>query len=141
MKKQDKIKELYFNEKYSQKEIAGILKVSTKYVSKILLLDARYEEEKERRKLLSKQKHKANTINYINRNRKNKKQDDIYQHLQQMHQQASRELSGRRVINNQAFRKWNSSIYNYNKNTNAYHLKRGIVTGFDAPKKINCKIL
>ena len=73
MKKQDKIKELYFNEKYSQKEIAGILKVSTKYVSKILLLDARYEEEKERRKLLSKQKHKANTINYINRNRKNKK--------------------------------------------------------------------
>ena len=43
MKKQDKIKELYFNEKYSQKEIAGILKVSTKYVSKILLLDDRYE--------------------------------------------------------------------------------------------------
>ena len=90
---------------------------------------------------MSKQKHKANTINYINRNRKNKKQDDIYQHLQQMHQQASRELSGRRVINNQAFRKWNSSIYNYNKNTNAYHLKRGIVTGFDTPKKIKCKIL
>ena len=37
---------------------------------------------------------------------------------------------------NRAFKKWNSSIYQYNNKTNAYHLKKGIVTGFDVPKKI-----
>ena len=29
-----------------------------------------------------------------------------------------------------------SSIYQYNNNTNAYHLKKGIVTCSDVPKKI-----
>lgn len=50
MKKQERIKELYFDEKYSQKEIASMLNLSSQYVSKVLLQDSRYKKEKERRK-------------------------------------------------------------------------------------------
>ena len=56
-----------------------------------------------------------------------------------MHIQASRELSGGKNISNRAFRNWNSSIYKYNDKTKSYYLKKGIVTGFDVPKKINWK--
>ena len=57
-------------------------------------------------------------MQYIAKKKKSKEKDgDIaYAQLRQMHIQASRELSGgRKTINNRAFRKWNSSIYNYNK--------------------------
>ena len=48
MEKQEKIKELYFEYKYNQKEISEILGISNKYVSKVLLKDSRYKEEKEK---------------------------------------------------------------------------------------------
>ena len=48
MKKQERIKELYFNEKYKQKDIANMLNLSSQYVSKVLLQDSRYGEEKEK---------------------------------------------------------------------------------------------
>lgn len=135
MKKQETIKELYFNEEYNQKEIAEKLNVSNKYVSKVLLNDDRYKKEKERRKMLSKKKHKQKTIDYIKKKRTNNI-DVGYEQLKQMHIQASQELSGRKTMSNRAFRNWNSSIYKYNNKTNAYHLKKGIVTGSDVPKKI-----
>lgn len=69
--------------------------------------------------------------------RKKKKDDIACEQLRQAHIQATMELSrGRKTISNRAFREWNSSIYQYNKKTNAYHLKKGIITGFDVPKKI-----
>lgn len=126
----------YFQNGMKQVEIAKELNISKCKVSRIVTRDARYQEEKERRKLLSKQQHKEKTMDYIKKTRNIKRQNDAYQQLQQMHIQASLELSGRRTISNRAFRKWNSSIYQYNKKTNAYHLKKGIVTGFDVPKKI-----
>lgn len=138
MEKQEKIKELYFECKYNQKEISAILGISNKYVSKVLLKDSRYKEEKEKRKLLSQSRHRQKTIDYI----KNKRKSNInveYEKLKQMHIQASRELSGRKTISNRAFRNWNSSIYKYNDKTKSYHLKKEIVTGFDVPKKINWK--
>lgn len=138
MKKQEIIKELYFSEKYNQKCIAEKLNVSNKYVSKVLLNDNRYKEEKERRKMLSKKKHKQRTIDYI----KKKRTSNIdlgYEQLKQMHIQASQELSGRKTMSNRAFRNWNSSIYKYNEKTKSYHLKKGIATGADVPKKINWK--
>lgn len=138
MKKQERIKELYFDEKYKQKDIASLLNLSSQYVSKVLLQDSRYKKEKERRKKISKQKHKQKTVDYI----KNKRKSDIdvgYEQLKQMHIQASQELSSPRRMNNRAFRDWNSSIYKYNYKTKSYNLKKGIVTGNDVPKKINWK--
>lgn len=54
MNKQEKIKTMYFNERYKPKEIAEKLNVSNQYVSRTLLNDNRYKTEKEQRKMLSK---------------------------------------------------------------------------------------
>lgn len=138
MKKQERIKELYFNENYKQKDIANMLNLSSQYVSKVLLQDSRYKKEKEKRKRESKQRHKNKTINYI-KNKRKSKLDVGYEQLKQLHIQASREMSSHRQMNNRTFRNWNSSIYKYNSKTKSYHLKKGIVTGNDVPKKINWK--
>lgn len=138
MEKQERIKELYFNENYKQKDIANMLNLSSQYVSKVLLQDSRYKKEKEKRKKESKQRHKNKTINYI-KNKRKSKLDVGYEQLKQLHIQASREMSSHRQMNNRTFRNWNSSIYKYNSKTKSYHLKKGIVTGNDVPKKINWK--
>ena len=49
MNRQEAIKKLYFECKYNQKEIAETLEISNKYVSKVLLEDSRYKEEKEKK--------------------------------------------------------------------------------------------
>ena len=55
-----------------------------------------------------------------------------------MHDQAVRELSGAKIhISNRAFRNWNSSIYKYNEGTKSYVLKKGITVGADVPKRID----
>jgi transcriptional regulator with XRE-family HTH domain len=140
MKQQEIVKQLYFNEKYNQTKIAKKLNVSNKYVSKVLNDDSRYQEEKEKRKVISKNKHKEKTINYIKAKRK-KVQDKIgYDQLKQMHIQASNELSGgRKTISNRAFRDWNSSAYRYDKKSKSYVLKKDITAGYDAPKRISWK--
>ena len=138
MNKQERIKELYFIEKYNQQAISQELSVSYQYVSKVLLSDIRYKEEKEKRKLLNKNKHIKKTIDYMKLKRKTHF-DVEYEKLRQMHIQASQELSGRKTISNRAYRDWNSSVYKYNDRTKSYHLKKGIVAGADVPKKINWK--
>lgn len=139
MNKQEKIKVMYFNEKYKQKEIAEKLNVSNQYVSKTLLKDNRYKAEKEQRKNISKERHKQATIDYIKNKRKAKNIDLEYQYLKQLHDQDSQELSLRKTIGNVAYRNWNSSVYKYNSKTKSYHLKKGIITGTDVPKKIKWK--
>ena len=139
MEKQEKIKELYFEYKYNQKEISEILGISNKYVSKVLLKDSRYKEEKEKRKLLSKNRHRQKTIDYI----KNKRKSNInteYEKLKQMHIQASRELSGRKLLVIEHLEIGILLFINIMIRQNHIILKKGIVTGFDVPKKkINWK--
>lgn len=140
MKNHDMIKQLYFKEKYNQTEIANKLNISNKYVSKVLNKDSRYKPEKERRKELSKNKHKDKTIEYIKAKRKKEQNKIGYDQLKQMHIQASRELSGgRKTISNRAFRNWNSSAYRYDNKSKSYVLRKGINTGYDVPKRISWK--
>ena len=140
MPKQDKIKELYFDCQYKQIEIAKELNVSTKYISKVLISDSRYKDEKERRKLNSKNIHRQKTIDYIKSKRKSKNTDIDYQILKQMHIQASQELSnGRNTISNRAYRDWNKSAYEYNPKNKCYILKKNINAGADVPKIIKWK--
>ena len=114
MNKQEKIKQLYFNEKYNQKEIAKVLDVSYQYVSKVLLSDIRYKEEKEKRKENNRKKHLERTKKCITNSRRNREIE--YARLKQLHIQATIELSGGKgIINNRAFRNWNSSIFRYDK--------------------------
>lgn len=139
MNKQEKIKTMYFNEKYKQKEIAEKLNVSNQYVSRTLLNDNRYKTEKEQRKMLSKERHRRRTIDYIKNKRRSKNTDLEYEYLKQIHNQDSQELSLRKTIGNIAYRNWNSSIYKYNSKTKSYHLKKGIIAGVDVPKKVKWK--
>ncbi|MDO5555640.1 MAG: hypothetical protein Q4G09_03010 [Clostridia bacterium] len=138
--KKDKIKKLYFEEKYTQRDIAKKLNVSTNYISKILKTDIKYLEEKNNRKRLNKIKHNKDIQRRVESKRK--KQDGLsdIQILKKMHEQASFELSaGKKIVNNIAFRNWNKSIYKYNSKSQSYVLKNGITVGRDVPKRINWK--
>ena len=137
MSNKDKIKHLYFDCKYKQIEIAKELNISTKYISKILLQDSRYIEEKQRRKNISNKKHTQKTKEYIKAKRKMRYIDMEYEYMRHQHDQATFELSGgKNNINNRAFRKWNTSAYKYNLKTKSYHLVKGLTATYDVPKII-----
>ena len=134
------ILEKYFIEKKSQKEIAEELKISKSKVSRIVSKDIRYQNEKEDRKNKNKIKNRIFTINYMNKKRKQAGIDIEYAILRQLHDQASRELSGgKKQMGNRAFRDWNASAYEYNPRNQSYVLKKEIKAGADVPKTINWK--
>lgn len=135
MEIKEQILELYFNKKLKQKDIATKLDISKYIVSRTLKKDARYLLEKERRKENNKIKHKEKTIDYINKNRDNKRND--YEYMKQQHIKASLELSGRKNnISNRAYRDWNTSAYKYNSKTKTYNLRKELNAGFATPKSI-----
>jgi len=141
MENKELIIKLYFNEGYTATFIAEKLKVSNAYITKIIKLDSRYYDEKERRKVNNREKHIEKTKKYMSSIRKNNGIDMDYIWMKKAHEQASRELSGgRKPIGNRAFRDWNTSIYKYNEKSKSYILKRGINVGADVPKKINWNI-
>lgn len=137
---EEEILKKYFRDKMKQKDIANELNVSKYKVSRVVTKDARYKEEKERRKKQNKQKHSNNTKRYISKMRKSRGQDIGYSQLKQLHKQAAFELSGsRNKISNRAFRDWNPSIYQYDDKTQSYRLKKEIITSIDVPKLIKWK--
>lgn len=136
----DEIIKKYFQDKMKQIEIAKELNISKYKVSRVVTRDPRYKEEKERRKEANRRKNREETKEYINKERKKKKDDVGYAQLKQAHIQATAELSGgRKSISNRAFRDWNTSIYEYDSKSQSYKLKKGINTGIDVPKTIKWK--
>lgn len=134
----EEVLNLYFIKKYKQIEIVKLLNVSSSTVNRIIMSDERYSEEKVRRQNANRLKNRKETINYINKVRRSKSNDKVYENLKKQHMEASRELSGgRKPISNRAFRDWNPSIYKYNKNRKCYMLKKEIIVGADVPKRIN----
>jgi hypothetical protein len=137
---QELVLKMYFEENKKQIEIAKELNISKYKVSRIVTKDYRYKEEKERRKLNNKKKHKDKTKKYIAQVRKSQNNDIEYARLKIEHEQASRELSGgKKSISNRAFRNWNSSVYKYDSKSKSYILRKEIITGSDVPKRINWK--
>ena len=59
MDNKEQILEIFYNSHLKQTEIAKIIGVSTQYISKIVKKDSRYEQEKEYRKKLSKEKRES----------------------------------------------------------------------------------
>lgn len=139
-KNKDIIIRMYFIEKLRPIDISKKLAISKSAVTQVLQKDNRYLKEKEIRKQINRKKNIEYTKQYITTTRKNKSIDVDYAILKQAHEQASRELSGRRKpISNRAFRDWNTSIYRYNEKNKSYVLKKGINVGADVPKRINWK--
>lgn len=145
MSKKSQIIILYYEEKFSTIEIANKLNVSKQYVSKIVRSDYRHSVEKEERKIqnkfIRKQKQKPYKKAYKKRKRLKRKSDNSYEELIWQHNQATAELSGRKFINNRAFRNWNSSIYKYHDKTNEYRIKDDFKdrVSYAVPKKIKWK--
>lgn len=138
MNKKEKIIALFFEDKLSTIEIANKLHITKQYVSKIVRQDLRYAKEREDRKLKNKEKQKQRVKNYIYNKREKEKQERLNAIVETQHIQASCELSGRKTINNKAFRNWNSSIYEYHNKTKEYRIKKEFEhkATYAAPKKI-----
>lgn len=136
----DKIINLFYEQKFNIIVISSEIGVTKQYVSKIVKTDSRYMQEKKRRKEENARKQRDRNIQCIKKKRKRKQDNDkrIDSILKLQHLQASHELSGGKSINNQAFRKWNSSIYNFNDKTKEYRLREEFKnkTSYAIPKKI-----
>lgn len=136
MSKKDEIITLYFEEKMNTIEISKKMNVVKSYISKVLKKDERYNTEKQRRK--NENKIKRKNFNKENMRKVRKANSISNEILKAQHYQASCELSGRKTINNRAFRNWNSSIYRFHEKTKEYRIKEEIKhkISYAVPKKI-----
>lgn len=139
MSKKDEIITLYFDEKMTAIEISKKINVVKSYITKILKQDARYDAEKQRRK--EENKIKRRNFNKENMRKVRKRNSIANEILKAQHYQASIELSGRKTINNRAFRNWNSSIYIFHSKTSEYRIKKEMLdkVSYAVPKKIKWK--
>lgn len=136
MSKKDEIITLYFEKGMSAIEISKKVNVVQSYITKIIKQDSRYDAEKLKRKNKTRIRH--NKVNKENMKKIRKENSIAYEILRAEHYQASCELSGRKTINNRAFRNWNSSIYKFNNKTNEYRVKKDMLDkiSYAVPKKI-----
>lgn len=145
MSKKTEIIILYYEEKFNVIQIAKKLNISKQYVSKIIRSDYRHSTEKEKRKDETKIRRNEQTRPFKKAYKKRKslerKSDNSYEQLMWQHNQDTAELSGKRTINNRAFRNWNSSIYGYYAKTTEYRIKKEFINkvSYAAPKKIKWK--
>lgn len=136
MSKKDKIISLYFEEKMSSIDISKKVNVVQSYITKVIKQDSRYDAEKQRRK--NENKIKRKNFNKENMQKVRKRNSLANEILKVQHIQASCELSGRKTINNRAFRNWNSSIYKFHDRSREYRIKEEMKdkVSYAVPKKI-----
>lgn len=142
-KRNKRVCDLYFESKMTFSEISKVIKISTSQVSRIIKKNENYIIEKSQRKKQNKIKHVESTKKIMKkkRNSHDKARSDEKAVLDYLHNQASCELSQRKTINNRAFKKWNSSIYQYHNKTKEYRLKEEFKskTSYAVPEKIKWK--
>lgn len=134
MNKREQILKLYYEEDKKPTYIADIAQVSNAYISKVVKTDSRYKEKKLQQKENTKKRKREYTNLKMKQLREKKIQENAF--IKQQHIDASKELSGGKVISNRAFRNWNSSIYKYDQKIKSYKLRKGIVASSDVPKKV-----
>ena len=127
---------LFYIEHLKVKEIAEKENASSAYITKIIKQDERYLQEKEYRKIRSKDRRKIAQNNFIKNKRATRRIEDKYSILQAQHKQATRELSKSRHLTNENYRKWNSSAYKYNPSKRRYEFKEELGRTHDVPKYI-----
>ena len=141
MNTKEEIINLYYERKMTNKSISTKLNVSLPYITKIIKTDNRYQNEKLRRKNESAIKQKRRTIECIKRKRNVLRNERINGIMELQHMQDVIELSGRHTINNRAFKKWNTSIYQYYDRTKEFRVKQELKskTSYAVPKRIKWK--
>lgn len=139
-KRNNEICELYFQSKMSFSEISKRFEISVSQVSRIVRKNENYIYEKNKRieETKIKRTELSKKLMRKKRNFQTKERKDEKAILDYLHNQASAELSGRRTINNRAFRKWNSSIYEFQNRTKEFILKEEFKekVSYAIPKKI-----
>ena len=134
----DKIIELFFVKRLKPVDIAKKLKVGMPYITKIIRKDERYIEEKESRKSENKEKNKIQKRIYAQNRREKEKQDKIeYERLLIQKNQDNQILSTKKKEDDLQYAKWNSSVYEYDKNTSDLVLKDGVNAGYAIAKRVS----
>ena len=134
--KKDMIIELFFEQHLKVTEISKNIGTSSAYITKIIKADPRYIEEKKNRKEISKGNRKIAQNSFMKNKREQKRIDDQYLIVKAQHNQDVMELSKRGHMNNQTFRKWNSSAYNYNPSKHWYEFNEQFGRAADVPKYV-----
>lgn len=141
LNKKDEILKLYYEEHLKQQDIAQKVEVSQGYVSQVINIDKRYNDNRET-------KHKASIIKKANYNKeyyktykRPKKEDNSYQEMQAQLEKDIAELSyqNRYNMSDYDFVKCNSSAYHRNSKGNL-SLVNGLIVGFDVPRTVNMNI-
>ena len=134
--KKDMIIELFFEQHLKVTEISKNIGTSSAYITKIIKADPRYIEEKKNRKEISKGNRKIAQNSFMKNKREQKRIDNQYLIVKAQHNQDVMELSKRGHMNNQTFRKWNSSAYNYNPSKHRYEFNEQFGRAADVPKYV-----
>lgn len=132
--KNQKIIMLFYEEHKRPTDIAKELKVSKPYITKVIKKDERYIKEKEYRKNISKENHKACKRNYINKRRQTEKQE--YQAMIIQINKDNEYLSTKIEMSDLDFAKWNRQMFRYDKNSSDLVLRRGFTFACDVTKRI-----
>lgn len=138
----DTIIHKYFIDKLKPVEIAKELNISKSAVTQVLQKDKRYQKEKIKRIEQNKENHNEKTKKYIKNKReviKRKKDKDTID-LRNMHNQATAELSKKKILSNMAYRNWNKSAFTYNKKRNGYEFRKELGRSYDVPKFIKVEV-
>lgn len=134
----EEILNLFFNDGFSQKQIANKLDISKGYISQIVTKDKRYPQFKKEKLITSKKKHNKQIQSITKEKRKqiqfNYLVDDLV--LRTMHNQASAELSKGKHLTNESYRRWNYSAYKYNPSKKRYEFNEELGRSYDIPKYI-----
>ena len=121
-------------------KIAKDLNVVPSYVTKIVKQDIdRYNQEKEYRSKISKEARKVYKATWNQTHKKSKEDKELDEFVKLQHKQATDELSYHTTISDEAFRKWNPSLYHYTPKGNLV-IDNKLKVGFDTPRKINTNI-
>lgn len=121
-------------------QIAKDLNVVPSYVTKIVKQDIdRYNQEKEYRSKISKEARKVYKANWNQTHKKSKEDKELDEFVKLQHKQATDELSYHTTISDEAFRKWNPSLYHYTPKGNLV-IDNKLKVGFDTPRKINTNV-
>lgn len=126
----------FFIQHLKVKEIAEMVHTSSSYITKIIMQDKRYVEEKKYRASNSKEKRRLDQNKFIKHKREQKRIDDNFAFVEEQHRQASLELSKSKHLSNESYRKWNSSAYKYNPSKHRYEFDEKLGHSADVPKYI-----
>ena len=140
MNKKEQILTKFYDLHERPSKIAKELEVTSAYITKIIKSDIeKYKKEKDYRSSISAENRKQYKANWNKTHKKSKEDKELDEFVKLQHIQASEELSYHCEISDEAFRKWNPSLYHYTKSGNLV-IDRNLKVSSDIPKKIKTNI-